>query len=193
MKPNGSILGISGPSGVGKQYLINQLVQRYPEKFEYVPSTTTKPDPHDGSMDYIYVSGEEYDEIRENHGFVNNVGNIYHARYGYTKVAVDKVFSDNKVGIITPYGPIAHEVIKTFEEHYELKTTTVYLKPINAEFLKQRMISRARESIEKIEEKLKDAETEIHNLAKHEENFDKIFLIQDNNIEPIITWIVENT
>lgn len=184
----GKLLTISGPSGSGKNFLIHHLITLHPELFVYIPSSTTKP--ADGTKDYIFLSNEEYVGVRKRKGFVNDVeGGIYSYSYGYMKETCENAFNEKKWGIITPYGPIIKNVINDFRENYELEIISMYLKPVHLGLIKDRMIKRGRESEERILKKLADAQKELDNFDSFKDVFDKVFEIDDDEIEKIEEWI----
>ena len=62
------LLVISGPSGVGKDTIARQLIDRRPDNFYFVVTATTRP-PRVGEVhgqDYIFVSNDEFARMIEN-------------------------------------------------------------------------------------------------------------------------------
>jgi guanylate kinase len=56
------LIVISGPSGVGKDTVARQLIERQPDSFHFVVTATTRP-PRAGEVygvDYIFVSSDEF-------------------------------------------------------------------------------------------------------------------------------------
>ena len=56
------LLVISGPSGVGKDTIARQVMERQPERFHFVVTATTRP-PRPGEVhgvDYIFLSNDEF-------------------------------------------------------------------------------------------------------------------------------------
>lgn len=61
------LLVISGPSGVGKDTIARQLIERRPDKFYFVVTATTRP-PRTGEVhghDYFFVSNDEFARMIE--------------------------------------------------------------------------------------------------------------------------------
>ena len=61
------LLVISGPSGVGKDTIARQLIERRPDKFYFVVTATTRP-PRAGEVhgqDYFFVSNDEFARMIE--------------------------------------------------------------------------------------------------------------------------------
>ena len=62
-KPSkGSLIVVSGPSGVGKGTIVRELIKLEPDKLELSVSVTTrKPRPHEiNGKDYFFRSGQAY-------------------------------------------------------------------------------------------------------------------------------------
>lgn len=59
---NGKVIGILGPAGVGKNYVIKQMIDRKIARFEYLPRVTTRTRrPTDDQEGVIPVSEAEFD------------------------------------------------------------------------------------------------------------------------------------
>ena len=73
---------ILGPSGVGKDTIINMLLKKYPEIFYKLPSYTTRPKRkgEKEGVDYFYITKEEF-EVKRNQnkliGIQEYNGNFY--------------------------------------------------------------------------------------------------------------------
>lgn len=57
-------LVIAGPSGVGKDFLINSLITEHPDKFYKVDQVTTRKKRDASDNGYIFLSMEDYEKLR---------------------------------------------------------------------------------------------------------------------------------
>lgn len=85
---------VSGPSGTGKSTLLARLFRKYPSRFAFSVSHTTRA-PRSGEQDgreYYFVTREQFEELKARDGFIETAvfgGN----RYGTSKKAVEEVMS----------------------------------------------------------------------------------------------------
>ena len=65
--PNKSIVIIEGPSAVGKDTIINELIRRYPDRFGKPINATTRPMRENESQNnpYLFLSDEEFIAMRK--------------------------------------------------------------------------------------------------------------------------------
>lgn len=79
---------ISGPSGVGKDAVIDCLRQVQPDA-HFAVTATTRPrrEGEQAGVDYHFLSDEEYDALLAQNGFLENA-QVYGHRYGVPKAQV---------------------------------------------------------------------------------------------------------
>jgi guanylate kinase len=151
----GKFIVISGPSGVGKGTICNRLLNEL--NAWYSVSTTTRA-PRDGEINgvnYFFVTKEEFENKIKEGEFLEY--NIYNGNYYGTskEIAVDKINEGiNVFSEIDVNG--AHNIKKVFPD-----ALLIYIAPPSIEVLKERLISRGTESIEKINQRLEIAEKEL--------------------------------
>ena len=77
---------VCGPSGVGKSTLINALTEKYPGKFGFSVSHTTRaPRPgEEHGVNYFYTSQEDFQEMIDKDDFVEWC-QVHSNRYGTSK------------------------------------------------------------------------------------------------------------
>ncbi len=151
----GKFIVISGPSGVGKGTICNRLLNEL--NAWYSVSTTTRA-PRDGEINgvnYFFVTKEEFENKIKEGEFLEY--NIYNGNYYGTskEIVVDKINEGiNVFSEIDVNG--AHNIKKVFPD-----ALLIYIAPPSIEVLKERLISRGTESIEKINQRLEIAEKEL--------------------------------
>lgn len=95
-KLNGGIICIMGKSGVGKSYIINQLINEFPDKFTYVKSYTTRgirvDDPEDIKT-HIFVNRNFWEDNKE------KAIAVYHSPKGYTSWTDIDCFDKDKINL----------------------------------------------------------------------------------------------
>ena len=81
-----------GPSGAGKGTLLGELNEKYPEKFGFSVSYTTRP-PRKGEVDgkdYNFVTMEKFDTMIANDEFIEHC-NVHGKKYGTSKAYIKKI------------------------------------------------------------------------------------------------------
>ena len=154
----GKFIVISGPSGVGKGTICNKLINEL--NAAYSVSVTTRA-PREGEVDgvnYYFVTKEEFEKRIANGEFLEY--NFYNGNYyGTSKnVVTDKINAGiNVFSEIDVNG--AHNIKKIFPN-----ALLIYIAPPSIDVLRERLIGRGTESMEKINERLKIAEKELKEI-----------------------------
>jgi len=134
---------LSGSSGVGKNTVINKLLEDVKD-LELMPTMTTRekrPGEEDGKP-YIFVSKEIFLEMIDEGGLVEY--EIVHGNYyGTPKKIVHEKMSSNKVLIKDIDVDGTQNLVKNLEN-----VITIYLKPKSKEQLIERLIGRGEDQIE---------------------------------------------
>lgn len=158
----GILFVLSGPSGTGKGTVCNEIMMRE-DKLTISVSSTTR-EKRVGETDgetYNYVSKDDFlgmidrDEMLE-YAIYN--GNYY----GTPKKSVEELLLDGKDVMleIEPQGAL--QVKKLFPE-----AVLIFLVPPSMAELKNRLITRGRESAEEIEQRIKNAKWELEQADKY--------------------------
>lgn len=151
----GKFIVISGPSGVGKGTICNRLLNEL--NAWYSVSTTTR-SPREGEINginYFFVTKEEFEKKIKEGAFLEY--NVYNDNYYGTskEIVVDKINEGiNVFSEIDVNG--AHNIKKVFPD-----ALLIYIAPPSIGVLKDRLIGRGTESIEKINQRLEIAEKEL--------------------------------
>ena len=175
----GILFVLSGPSGTGKGTVCNEIMMRE-DKLTISVSSTTR-EKRIGETDgetYNYVSKDDFlgmidrDEMLE-YAIYN--GNYY----GTPKKTVEELLLDGKDVMleIEPQGAL--QVKKLFPE-----AVLIFLVPPSMAELKNRLITRGRESAEEIEQRIKNAKWELEQADKY------TVLIENDDFENCVCDVI---
>lgn len=169
----GKIIIISGPSGVGKKTIIDQVINNVDLNLTYnISMTTRSPREHEkNGVDYFFVSNDEFDnaiergELLEWAEFANN-------KYGTPIKNLYKLIGENKNVIleIEVQGATKVKDILKREDYI-----SIFLIPPSIRELKRRLKIRDTETKEKIKQRIKRAKVEL----KLQNEYDFIILNDD--------------
>ncbi len=181
----GLIVLLSGPSGVGKNSIINELRQLNPELYEYSISATTRlprGDEKDG-INYYFISKSQFLQWINESKFIEWA--TYNENYYGTplKPILDNV-SKGKVTLTEIDVKGALQVMQTTLKHF-----SIFIMPPDRNVLLNRLKSRATDDPSSIEKRLEIAEWEMQQSIK----FDKT-LVNDDLIETVkaIDYLILN-
>jgi guanylate kinase len=177
---NGKLFIITGPSGVGKDTVIQGL-EKTGLKFAWVITTTTR-EPRIGESEgkpYYFVSREIFEKmIKENKFF--EYAEVYGNYYGGTFKEVEKKLMENEI-VFLKVDPTGVAAVKSnIPEVY-----TIFIAPPSFEVLKQRLISRGTDSPEAIEKRLLQVKKELE-LSK---NFDAIVVNEEGMLDETVAKV----
>lgn len=177
------VLVISGPSGVGKTFLVQYLERNFPFK-RVVPTTTRRKRMNElEGKDYFFVSEEEF-LLKLNNNELIFWSRIFNNYYGYEFSSFDKIRTLSLIPVFEIYTPL----IPAFSELFP-RAFKIFLVPESFEFLKQRMILRG-DSEEQILQRLKHAQDELDfYYSQYRDMYEAEFVVVDNNT---VNFIAEN-
>ena len=146
---------LSGPSGVGKGTIAKKIVKRNKDFFLSVSCTTRKPrDGETDGVEYFFISKPEFKEKINNDGFLE-YSEHFENYYGTPKEFVlDKLSSKDVILEIDVNGGL--NVKKNYPN-----ALLIMILPPSKEELKNRLIKRSTESLEKIELRMQRIEYEL--------------------------------
>ncbi len=157
----GKVFVITGPSGVGKGTLIEQLLERVPELELSVSATTREPRPSEvDGRDYHFLSPEEFDRRVEAGDFLEHAtysGN----RYGTLRQEVERRLAEGRSVVLEIEVQGARQVRAAMPE-----AVLIFIAPPDPASLRKRLEGRGTDSMEAIERRLRTAEIELEAQAE---------------------------
>ena len=181
MESKKSIVIIEGPSAVGKDTIINELIRRYPDKFGKPINATTRPMRENESQNnpYLFLTDEEFLSLRQSGEIFEHT--IRHGTYrGMRKSNFNEIIDSGRIAI-RDCDILELHAIRA--EYGAEKVLGIFLTA-DKEEIKKRMISR-NEPADSMELRLKDYDIYVEN-AKY---FD--YVIENIEIDDTINKILE--
>lgn len=155
----GKIIIISAPSGCGKSTIINAILAQGDIDMQFSVSATNR-SPREGEkhgVNYFFLNDEEFKAAIEQDAFVEHE-EVYPGRfYGTLKSEVERICSagHNVVLDIDVKGGV------NVKRMYGNRAISIFIMPPSVEELRRRLVSRATDAPEVIEERVGKAEYEI--------------------------------
>ena len=177
---------ISGPSGVGKDTILNLMQKRYTSN-HYVVTVTTRNKRHNeiDGKDYIFVTNQQFQQMINSDEFLE-WAIVYNNKYGVPKNQVTQALSQNKNVIIKTDVQGAKTIKKIMNE-----AKTIFLNPPDISKLAEHLNSRMSESKKSFRLRMETALLEIESR----DEFDYVVNNQEGKIEQTleeINHIIQN-
>jgi guanylate kinase len=149
---------ISGPSGVGKDTVIDQMRRRFPDCFFPVTATTRprRRGEEDG-IHYHFLSGEEFEQGERDRNFLESA-NVYGRRYGVLRRPIEDALREGR-DVVVKVDVQGAETIRQRVHH----SISIFLTPESMSELLHRLRDRKTEDEEGL---LRRFETASHELEK---------------------------
>ncbi len=166
---------VSGPSGVGKSTVLNELLQRKKELYFSVSATTREP--REGEIDgkhYHFIGSDVFRGMIEKEEFLEYaeyVGNFY----GTPKRYVDEAMEQGRDVILDIEIQGATQVCAKRPE-----TVRIFIAPPSWEELERRLTERGTDTPEKIQKRLLRAKVELETAGDYD-----YFVINDSVEEAV--------
>jgi len=163
VKGKGFLIVLSGPSGAGKNTLIDHVLPRIPN-LKYSVSATTRP-PRPGEVhgvDYFFVSDQEFDRMIANHEFLEwaeFVGN----RYGTPKAFVENEIQQGHTVIMDLDIQGALQIRRRMPD-----AVLVFLLPPTLDELRRRLNKRGQDALEAIVKRLEHSAKELEYIVDYD-------------------------
>ncbi|MBP3737637.1 MAG: guanylate kinase [Muribaculaceae bacterium] len=155
----GKLIVISAPSGTGKSTIIGRLIDDPELKLEFSVSATTRA-PRQGEQDgvnYYFMTTDQFRKEIEDDAFAE-YQEVYEGRYyGTLKREIERINRNGKNVIMDVDVLGGINVKKLYGSH----ALSIFIQPPSVEVLRQRLISRATDSMEDINNRVAKAEYEI--------------------------------
>jgi guanylate kinase len=150
------LLVLSGPSGVGKGTVVEQLRRRVPTLWESVSVTTRAPRPAEvAGQDYRFVSRSEFEALRDSDGFLEWF-EVFDDLYGTPRAPVEQRLAAGDDVLLEIDVQGALRVKELLPE-----AVLVFLTPPTFEELERRLRDRGTESPEELARRLGEARQEL--------------------------------
>lgn len=179
------IVVIAGPTGSGKNAIIDELKSRFPKCSRLVTATTRLPRPGEKEgVDYYFFSLDRFNQELEagnilEHRFIESLG----THYGIYKIDLDKRIAAGHVVL----GHVDIIGARFLKEHYD--ATTFFILPDSMENLKQRVRGRNQDiSNDELEKRIAVAEREV---AEHAPEYDYRVVNPEGRLSEAVDAIVE--
>ena len=155
-RKNSKLFVISGPSGVGKDTILNHMKKIYPSNHYVVTVTTRKKriTEIDGK-DYFFVTNKKFQDMIDSNEFLE-WATVYNNNYGVPKNQVFLALSQNKNVIIKADIQGAKTIKNTIDG-----TTTIFINPPDISKLADHLGSRMSESKESFRLRMETSLLEI--------------------------------
>lgn len=161
MENTRTVFIFSGPSGVGKTTVWDEVRSRHPDRIEKIVTTTTRsPRPgEEHGKHYYFLSKPEF-EAKILSGEMIEYALVHGNYYGSTSEELARIVSHgrNPVYIVDPQG-MAHLKPELMRRKYGV--STVFLLPPSIDELKSRLRGRGTESEESLQIRLANALVEM--------------------------------
>ena len=157
-EPGAQLVIISGPSGVGKDTIIEAMLRREPSHpRHYVVTVTTRarrPKEIDG-VNYHFVSLDDYQRLDAAEGLLE-ASEVHGNWYGTPRDQVQSALSSGRDAILKIDVQGAHKVREKVPD-----VLLIYVVPPSFEVLRERLVGRSTETSAELEVRLSNAEFEL--------------------------------
>lgn len=170
---NGVVLVLSGPSGAGKSSLVNKISNDIGDYYFSISTTTrSMREGEEEGVHYHFVTKDEFKKDIEDDNFLEYA--IVHGNYyGTSLKPVRKALSEGKLVIFD----IDVQGNTAINNRLGDITTSVFITPPSLSELKKRLLNRATDDLEIIENRINMAKREIQRISEYD------YLIVNDNLD----------
>ena len=161
-KTRGSLIVLSGPSGVGKDTVVSEYIKKYDNAWLSVSTTSRAMRPGDVEGEiYNFVTKEEFEKLIEEDYFLEYACYV-DKYYGTPKKFINEKLAEGKDVFLVIKIQGAMKIKELIPE-----ALFIFLLPPNLKTLKQRLKNRGTETKEKIIDRFKTAYREMNEVTKY--------------------------
>jgi len=177
LTPKGKLIIFSAPSGSGKSTLVQHLMTEYPElrlKFSISCTSRAPRGTERNGVEYFFLSPDKFRQ-KISAGEFLEYEEVYQDKfYGTLKsqVEIQAERGENVVFDVDVKGGC------TIKKYYGDRALSVFIQPPSVEELRKRLVGRATDAPEVIEQRLAKAEYELTFVDK----FDKVIINDDLDV-----------
>lgn len=159
----GNLFVYSGPSGVGKGTILDKIMEEDSNVYRSVSATTRSPRAGEvNGVHYYFMTEDEFlDSVGKNE-FLEYV-KTYNTYYGTLKKDVEDKLSEGKDVFLEIDVKGALNLRKS-----NIDAVYIFVAPIDISILRERLIGRGTESLEKIEERLSISSWELSKAKEYD-------------------------
>ena len=186
----GKVIILCAPSGSGKTTLAKYLLSNALLNLKFSVSSTTrkKRDGEIDGKDYHFLSLDEFKNKIDNDEFVEYEQVYEDTFYGTLKSEVNSLIKNNN--IIFDVDVVGAESLKNY---FKDRSLSIFIAPPSIEELENRLISRAKNNKEEINERINKAKEEMNKR----DSFDTVLINDDlnkakNNLSKIVSDFLIN-
>lgn len=159
-----ALLVLSGPSGCGKSSLVNEILKKNDNIYFSISTTTRKArEGEKEGVDYYYISKEQFQKEIEEELFLE-WAEVHGNYYGTSIKPIEKALEDGKL-VIFDIDVQGHEIVK---KRYASIMTSLFITTPNKEILKERLLNRATDKLEVIENRIFNAKSEMSRIEEYD-------------------------
>lgn len=186
----GKVIILCAPSGSGKTTLAKHLLSNelFNLKFSVSSTTRKKREGEIDGKDYHFLSLNEFKNKIDNDEFIEYEQVYEDTLYGTLKSEVNSLIENNN--IIFDVDVVGAESLKNY---FKYKSLSIFIAPPSFEELENRLISRAKNNKEEINQRINKAKEEMNK----KDSFDTILINDDlnkakNNLSKIVSDFLIN-
>lgn len=159
----GLLIIISGPSGVGKGTIIQELLRSMPELVFSISATTRPPRENEkDGVHYFFISRIEFEKRIRDNEFLE-WAKVHDDYYGTPRKAVETSLNQGKTFLLDVDVQGSLLVKRTFPDG-----VFIFVVPPTFSELRRRLLKRHTEKKFEIDRRLKDAEEELRHLKEYD-------------------------
>ncbi len=153
---------VSGASGSGKTTLCRLIAADENWYYSISHTTRTRRDKEKNGVDYFFVSKDEFMDMVKRDEFLE-WAQVYDNYYGTSKKIIEEKLSSG-TGVVTDVDTQgAANIKKLFPD-----AVLIFIKTGDTEKLRERLLSRGRDSKDEIDKRMKNAVTEIAHIPEYD-------------------------